>query len=195
MLVSAAPLYQARLKVTFAAKPPSDVTWAMLPDRHVQRVMVGLTPQQAICRVAFAAELDELDILQEWQQAWPRTKFTADAKLPPVIKTLFAGKSVTDPIAVLMVGTVFQQAIWQAMLKIPAGKVLSYGAVAQQTGYDKASRAVGAACGANPVPLLVPCHRIIAGDGTLGGFGGGLPTKIKLLKAEHVSLPVLARAA
>lgn len=195
MLASAAPLYQARLKVAFADKPPAEVRWMMLPDRYVQRVMVGLTSQQTICRVAFAAEHDELDILQEWQQAWPKTNFRAESKTSAEIKALFAGKPVNDPITLLMVGTPFQQAVWQAMLKIPAGQVLSYGAVARQTGYEKASRAVGAACGANPVPLLVPCHRVIARNGTLGGFGGGLPTKIILLKAEQVELPILARAA
>jgi O-6-methylguanine DNA methyltransferase len=195
MLVSAAPLYLATLNLNWAATPPQDVVWGILPDRHVGRVMVGLTPQRAICRVAFAADKDELAILQEWQQAWPKTNFQADAQLTAEMRLLFAGEKIKQPIDILMVGTAFQQAVWQAMLAIPAGQVLSYGTVARQTGYAKASRAVGAACGANPVPLLVPCHRIIAGDGSLGGFGGGLATKKLLLRAEQVVLPILARAA
>src|SRR6266853_2690142 len=74
-------------------------------------------------------------------------------------------------------GTRFQQKVWRVLATIPRGETRSYGWVAQQVGKPKASRAVGAACGANPVPVIVPCHRVIAGDGSLGGFGGGLPMK------------------
>ena len=71
-------------------------------------------------------------------------------------------------------------------MTIPHGETRSYGWVAKQIGKPKASRAVGAACGANPVPVIVPCHRVIAGDGSLGGFGGGLPMKRRLLRSEGV---------
>jgi methylated-DNA-[protein]-cysteine S-methyltransferase len=84
----------------------------------------------------------------------------------------------------LSAGTNFQQAVWRVLTKIPRGETRSYGWVAQQIGKPTASRAVGAACGANPVPVIVPCHRVIAGDGSLGGFGGGLPMKKKLLRIE-----------
>ena len=78
------------------------------------------------------------------------------------------------------------------MLKIPAGKVISYGELARRIRNPKAMRAVGTACGANPVPVLVPCHRIIAGNGGLGGFGGGLRMKKALLQAEGVALQAQA---
>ena len=70
------------------------------------------------------------------------------------------------------------------MLTIPRGETRSYAWIAKKIGKPRAARAVGAACGANPVPIIVPCHRVIASDGSLGGFGGGLPLKRRLLKLE-----------
>jgi methylated-DNA-[protein]-cysteine S-methyltransferase len=80
----------------------------------------------------------------------------------------------------------FQMKVWDVLRTIPYGRVRSYGWVARKIGKPKAARAVGAACGANPVPLLVPCHRVVAGDGSLGGFSGGLPNKKRLLTLEGV---------
>jgi O-6-methylguanine DNA methyltransferase len=80
-------------------------------------------------------------------------------------------------------GTEFQRAVWNEMLKIPRGELRTYGEIAEAIGRPKAVRAVGTACGANPIPLFIPCHRIVAGNG-LGGFGAGLPWKILLLKTE-----------
>jgi len=88
----------------------------------------------------------------------------------------------------LAAGTAFQQAVWRALKTIPCGQTRSYGWVARRIGRPKASRAVGAACGENPIPIVVPCHRVIAGDGSIGGFGGGLPMKRRLLQAEGVRL-------
>ncbi|MES1180988.1 MAG: methylated-DNA--[protein]-cysteine S-methyltransferase [Verrucomicrobiota bacterium] len=84
--------------------------------------------------------------------------------------------------------TEFQQSVWRVMRKIPAGKTKSYGEIAAAIGRPKAVRAVGGACGANPVPVLVPCHRILAANKKLGGFSGGLDWKRNLLKREGVLL-------
>lgn len=81
-------------------------------------------------------------------------------------------------------GTAFQRRVWRAILKIPYGRVRSYQWVAEKIGGKQYARAVGMALGSNPVPILVPCHRIIAHDGSLGGFGCGLPMKRRLLKLE-----------
>jgi O-6-methylguanine DNA methyltransferase len=78
----------------------------------------------------------------------------------------------------------FRVKVWQVLQSIPYGRVRSYGWVARKVGKPRAARAIGSACGANPVPLLVPCHRVIAGDGSLGGFSGGLSSKKRLLKLE-----------
>jgi methylated-DNA-[protein]-cysteine S-methyltransferase len=80
----------------------------------------------------------------------------------------------------------FRKKVWDVLQTIPYGRVRSYGWVARKIGKPRAARAVGAACGANPVPLVVPCHRVVAGDGSLGGFSGGLPVKKRLLRLEGI---------
>ncbi|MFO0705904.1 MAG: methylated-DNA--[protein]-cysteine S-methyltransferase [Nitrospira sp.] len=81
-------------------------------------------------------------------------------------------------------GTAFQRRVWRALLRVPYGKVRSYQWLALRVGGPQYARAVGGAVGANPLPIVIPCHRIVAQDATLGGFSGGLPTKRKLLDLE-----------
>jgi O-6-methylguanine DNA methyltransferase len=89
-------------------------------------------------------------------------------------------------------GTEFQKSVWSALLEIPYGETCSYQELARRVGKPKAVRAVGSANGANPVPLIVPCHRVIATGGKLGGYGGGLEAKARLLAMER-SLPGAGR--
>jgi len=86
----------------------------------------------------------------------------------------------------LAAGTDFQRSVWRELLKIRSGSTRSYGELAARLRKPGAARAVGAACGANPVPVLVPCHRVLAANGRLGGFSGGLDWKKRLLSAEGV---------
>jgi methylated-DNA-[protein]-cysteine S-methyltransferase len=86
-------------------------------------------------------------------------------------------------------GTPFQQRVWQELLTIPHGKTRSYSEVAVAIGAPKAVRAVGAANGQNPIPIVIPCHRVIGASGKLVGFGGGLPLKRKLLDLESGQMP------
>lgn len=81
-------------------------------------------------------------------------------------------------------GTEFQQQVWQALLTIPAGETRSYSDIAKQIGRPKAVRAVGSACGANPVSILVPCHRVIRSDGSFKGYHWGIEMKTRLLAIE-----------
>ncbi len=81
-------------------------------------------------------------------------------------------------------GPDFHQKVWRALLDIPFGTTTSYGVIAKRVGSPNAARAVGAANGANPIALIVPCHRVIGADGSLTGYGGGLPLKRKLLEHE-----------
>lgn len=81
-------------------------------------------------------------------------------------------------------GPEFDKKVWKALLDIPFGTTTSYGAVAKRIGFPTAARAVGKANGANPIALIVPCHRVIGADGSLTGYGGGLPLKRKLLEHE-----------
>jgi O-6-methylguanine DNA methyltransferase len=87
-----------------------------------------------------------------------------------------------------LAGTAFQKNVWNQMLKISLGKTKSYGEIASAIGRPKAVRAVGGACGANPVPVLVPCHRVLTANNKLGGFSSGLAWKRSLLKREGVKI-------
>ncbi len=100
------------------------------------------------------------------------------------VKEYFAGNRKGFDLPLDLRGTAHQQRVWQNLLDIPYGKTLTYGELARRVGTPKAARAVGAACGANPVWLVVPCHRVIGGDGGLHGYGGGLWRKEFLLKLE-----------
>jgi methylated-DNA-[protein]-cysteine S-methyltransferase len=100
----------------------------------------------------------------------------------------YSGKKIGFPDALDFSGaTGFQKQVWQAAQQIPHGETRSYGWIAKQIGKPKSARAVGQALGKNPFLVIVPCHRVIAGDGTLGGFGCGLPAKQKLLKLEKAN--------
>jgi len=82
----------------------------------------------------------------------------------------------------------FKKSVWRALLKITIGKTKSYGEIARAIGRPKGARAVGGACGANPIPVLVPCHRVLAANQKLGGFSGGLERKRSLLKREGIKI-------
>ena len=100
----------------------------------------------------------------------------------------FAGKRRKFTVPLDLHGTPFQLQVWQTLRRIPFGKAVSYGEEARMLGKPKAARAVGSANGRNPVPIIVPCHRVVAGDGSLGGYSAGLPMKRKLLALEGVSV-------
>jgi methylated-DNA-[protein]-cysteine S-methyltransferase len=101
------------------------------------------------------------------------------------LSAYFAGElDALDPIPVAADGTPFQKKVWTALRRIPVGETLSYSGLAKRIGHPAAIRAVGLANGANPISVVVPCHRVIGADGTLTGYGGGLPRKRWLLAHE-----------
>jgi O-6-methylguanine DNA methyltransferase len=110
---------------------------------------------------------------------WHRTTETA-------LKKILAGNAPKTFPPLDLAGTEFQKSVWNALRKITPGKTRSYGEIAQAIGKPKAVRAVGGACGANPIPVLVPCHRVLAANRKLGGFSGGLDWKRALLAREGV---------
>lgn len=105
------------------------------------------------------------------------------------LSAYFAGELRDFDLVLNPTGTPFQLAVWQALRAIPYGATLSYGAIAVRVGRPSASRAVGAANGANPIPIVVPCHRVIGSSGALTGFGGGIDTKRWLLAHEAGGRP------
>jgi AraC family transcriptional regulator of adaptative response/methylated-DNA-[protein]-cysteine methyltransferase len=166
-----------RLKASFVRHPPSVVRWGFCAYGAF-KLVVGVTEKGEICRLSFARSTGRRAVPSLWKKSWPNTDFSRDGKaVAPVARALDAGGEID----LLMVGTEFQGKIWRNLLDIPYGEVVAYSELAQRAGAPKAARAVGAACGANPVPILVPCHRVIASDGSLGGFSCGLAVKRKLI--------------
>jgi methylated-DNA-[protein]-cysteine S-methyltransferase len=102
----------------------------------------------------------------------------------------FAGKRTTFDLPLEPNGTDFQLSVWELLRKIPYGVTTSYGELARRLGEPKASRAVGAANGANPIPIIVPCHRVVGSKGELTGFGGGIERKRWLLEHEGALMPL-----
>ena len=105
------------------------------------------------------------------------------------LDSYFAGELKEFDLPLSPQGTPFQMKVWGELRKIPYGGTCSYGEIARRVGSPGASRAVGAANGANPLPIVVPCHRVIGGNGSLTGFGGGLPVKEALLNLEQGYVP------
>jgi methylated-DNA-[protein]-cysteine S-methyltransferase len=112
----------------------------------------------------------------------------APAHLEPVARQLgeySEGRRVAFDLRLRPRGTPFRQEVWKALTEIPIGRTTTYGELARKLGRPAAYRAVGAANGANPIMLVIPCHRVIGSDGGLTGFGGGLPLKARMLEFER----------
>ncbi|WP_281797656.1 methylated-DNA--[protein]-cysteine S-methyltransferase [Tepidanaerobacter syntrophicus] len=130
--------------------------------------------------------------LEEWTTKYfsKSTLIYNQRKIEPYkaqIEEYFKGQRRVFDIPLDLKGTDFQISVWEALLNIPYGTTKTYSQVAAEIGRPKATRAVGGAIGANPVSIVVPCHRVIGKDGSLTGFGGGLEIKKKLLKLEGIS--------
>ena len=104
------------------------------------------------------------------------------------LRAYFAGDLTAFSVPLDWQGTRFQKAVWQATLAVPFGKTVTYGDVARAIGRPRSSRPVGRAVGKNPLPIIVPCHRVIGSDRSLTGFTGGLDIKIQLLECEGHSI-------
>lgn len=142
-------------------------------------VFVAVT-QRGICRLGFVEETRIDAMLAELSRDWPSSSIRRnDGATRDVIDTLFHQRpgDRPGPLSVHVKGTNFQIAVWRALLRIPAGTLASYSQVATVLGRPKASRAVGNAIGANPVALLIPCHRVIQQSGALGGYRWGVEKK------------------
>src|SRR5262244_1509927 len=107
------------------------------------------------------------------------------------LREYFAGDRKTFSLSLIPEGTDFQRAVWTELQNIPYGATISYKDLARRIGKPRAVRAVGAANGANPIPIIIPCHRVIGNDGNLTGVGGGLPLKKRLLELESRQLTLL----
>jgi methylated-DNA-[protein]-cysteine S-methyltransferase len=107
------------------------------------------------------------------------------------LRAYFAGELERFDLPLAPEGTTFQLSVWNRLCEIPYGETISYGELARRLGNPNASRAVGLANGSNPIPIVIPCHRVIGSNGKLTGYGGGLPIKEKLLALERRQLRLL----
>ncbi len=159
----------------------------MVPS-SIGLLLVAATTK-GLCYVALGDTEDEVE--EALRAAYPQAEFTAgDAELAGWTQQVLSiieepGQPVDVPLDVE--GTAFQQKVWRALQEIPLGTTVSYGELAQKIGAPKAARAVGHACATNKVALVIPCHRVVHQDGTLGSYYWGLARKKELLRREKDS--------
>jgi methylated-DNA-[protein]-cysteine S-methyltransferase len=123
------------------------------------------------------------------QPGW-RKNATHLAEVVRQLRAYFAGKLRQFDLPLAPEGTLFQRRVWHELLRIPYGETISYGELARRIGNPNGSRAVGLANGANPISIVIPCHRVIGSNGQLTGYGGGLKTKEWLLALERGQLRI-----
>lgn len=133
--------------------------------------------------IEFEATKKPLAILDEWRL---NPDFFEEIKTQ--LGAYFNGELKSFDLSPTPVGTAFQQKVWRALRGIPYGTLVSYKTVAETIGHPNAVRAVGGANGKNPIPIVIPCHRVIGSDGSLTGFGGGLKTKKTLIDLEKSNM-------
>ena len=161
------------------------IHWTITPN-VLGKALVAAT-ERGICAVALADEQPQL--LEELRAEFPHAELNhvpdhdgIIAEKVRAIADALSGKAAKVPVE--LIGTAFQHRVWQALMTIPRGSTLSYSELAERLALPKAARAVARACAGNRVAVLVPCHRIIRGDGSLGGYRWGLPLKEDLLRRE-----------
>jgi AraC family transcriptional regulator of adaptative response/methylated-DNA-[protein]-cysteine methyltransferase len=156
------------------------IRWATF-DSPLGQMLIAAT-SKGICRLTFDDSVDSLERL------FPKATILKDeGGLRELVEGALA--AIQEPLAapdlpIDVAGTAFQEAVWRELRKIPAGETRSYAEIAAAIGAPKAVRAVGSANGDNHVCVLIPCHRVIRSDGSLGGYGGGIERKKKLLASE-----------
>ena len=136
--------------------------------------------------------ITSLSIEREGHLPWeeqPESSTTVLERAVAQLGEYFAGSRQDFDVPVSLKGTEFQKAVWAELDAVPFGKVASYGEIGHATGRATAGRAVGGAVGANPIPIIVPCHRVLASDGRITGYSGGngIPTKVWLLDHEGIA--------
>jgi AraC family transcriptional regulator, regulatory protein of adaptative response / methylated-DNA-[protein]-cysteine methyltransferase len=140
---------------------------------------------RGICQIAFMEEKDHQAAKDTIAEKWPEATVVKDeARTRAYAERIFAKTRSKKPFHLLIKGTNFQIKVWEALLRIPEGQTSTYAAIAKAIGKGKAVRAVGTACGKNAIALLIPCHRVLASSGSLGGYRWGLGRKRALLARE-----------
>lgn len=159
------------------------ISWGGIDSPYGRAVVMAT--EVGICGIGFVAERGEAAVFADLAARWPGAVFEkAEAQIEALAGAAFQGGGA----ALHLIGAPFRLKVWEALLSIPPGEVISYGALAQSLGQPRAARAVGQAVGANPVALLIPCHRVIRASGAFGGYHWGEGVKADLLAKEGISL-------
>ena len=173
-----------------------EIRWSLV-DTALGQALVAAT-ERGICAVALGDDAEALE--RELREEFPRALLQRvdsgrDAFLAPRLRAVADALSQrAGTVPVELVGTAFQLRVWQALMRIPAGQTRTYAEVAASLEAPRAARAVARACASNRVAVLVPCHRVIRGDGTPGGYRWGLPRKQALLQSEASANPPLSKS-
>ncbi|MDX1489773.1 MAG: methylated-DNA--[protein]-cysteine S-methyltransferase [Pseudohongiellaceae bacterium] len=157
-------------------------------DTPLGLMFVAITPR-GVCRIDFIECASPQQQLSELEEQWPNSDISeSQAQTRYVIDAIFSSTSPAEqaPLSVHVRGTNFQIAVWRALLKIPYAALATYGQLAQVVAKPKAARAVGNAIGANPVALLIPCHRVIQQSGAIGGYRWGPAKKLMVQTWESL---------
>lgn len=141
--------------------------------------------KRGICGIGFAAETGKVDTMRDLVARWPKADFVEDPiQLTPWVETAFSADGMGHATPLFVIGAPFQIKVWEALMAIPSGHVVTYSQIADHIGHPKAVRAVGTAVGRNPISFLIPCHRALRKSGGLGGYHWGMPVKRVLLAWE-----------
>lgn len=149
-----------------------------------------MATERGVCGLAFIDEdknQTRVEALADMTERWPRATYVEDmAGTAPHVARIFEPGNwrSENPVRLVMIGTDFEVRVWQALLRIPMGRAVSYADIARHLGQPTASRAVGTAVGRNPISFVVPCHRVMRGDGQLAGYHWGLTRKRALIGWE-----------
>jgi AraC family transcriptional regulator of adaptative response/methylated-DNA-[protein]-cysteine methyltransferase len=157
-----------------------------------------ISPSLGLSALAFADAGHEDASLDDMRSRWPEARFVEDATATagPVARIFNPGRwKAKQPLRIVFIGTEFETKVWQTLLKIPLGSATTYSDIAGHIGSPKASRAVGAAVGRNPISFVVPCHRVLGKSGSLCGYHWGLTRKQAILGWEAGLLTGGSRAA
>ena len=175
---------RAHLDEALRLRPKPTAYYDAWPDTPVGPLFLAVS-DRGLCAVSFRSSLDDFLRRMERRGFRPAPGPGRVQKAVEQLREYFAGRRRRFDMTIDLAGqTPFQRQVLEATARVPAGMVASYGDIARAIGRPKATRAVGAALGQNPVPIVVPCHRIIGSDGGLHGYGGGLDIKEKLLRLE-----------
>lgn len=179
------------LFLTWEAMTPGDfarggegltIRWGWFDSPFGPTIVMGT--DKGLCGMGFAAEMGEEPAFADLIRRWPKADFVEDPMmLRPWVLAAF-GTDGQGQAPLHLIGAPFQIKVWEALMRIPTGHVTTYSEIAGTIGNPKAVRAVGTAVGRNPISFLIPCHRALRRDGTLGGYHWGLPVKRAILAWE-----------